>query len=93
VGIVTWAVWGLFVGLFARLLRPGRQRLGLVVTVALGIAGSLIGGFVATGWLDIADSDEFDFGSFLIAVGASVLLLAAYDRVDRLLPDRKRDAG
>jgi uncharacterized membrane protein YeaQ/YmgE (transglycosylase-associated protein family) len=91
VGIVTWAVWGLFVGLFARLLRPGRQRIGLVVTVALGIAGSLIGGFVATGWLDIADSDEFDFGSFLIAVGASVLLLAAYDRVDRLLPDRERD--
>ncbi len=90
-GIVTWAVWGLFVGLFARLLRPGRQGLGLGVTVVIGIAGSLIGGFVATGWLDIADSDEFDFGSFLIAVGTSVLLLAVYDRVDRLLPDRERE--
>ncbi len=90
-GIVTWAVWGLFVGLFARLLRPGRKRVGLVVTIGLGIAGSLIGGFVATGWLDIADSDEFDFGSFLIAVGTSVLLLAVYDRVDRLLPDRERE--
>ena len=90
-GIVTWAVWGLFVGLFARLLKPGRQGLGLGVTVVLGIAGSLIGGFVATTWLDIADFDEFDFGSFLIAVGASVLLLAIYDRVDRLLPDRKRE--
>ena len=46
---------------------------------------------MATGWLDIADFDEFDFGSFLIAVGTSVLLLAIYDRVDRLLPDRKRE--
>ena len=90
-GVVTWAVWGLFVGLFARLLRPGRQGLGLGVTVVIGIAGSLIGGFVATTWLDIADFDEFDFGSFLIAVGASVLLLAIYDRVNRFLPDRKRE--
>jgi len=45
---------------------------------------------VATEWLDIADANDFDFGSFLIAVGASVLLLAIYNRVDRLLPDRKR---
>jgi len=91
VGILTWVLWGLFVGLFARLLKPGRQRVGLVLTIVLGVAGSLIGGFVATQWLDIADADDFDFGSFLIAVAASVLLLAAYDRVDRLLPDRKRD--
>jgi uncharacterized membrane protein YeaQ/YmgE (transglycosylase-associated protein family) len=91
VGVLTWALWGLFVGLIARLLKPGRHRMGLALTVVLGIAGSLIGGFVATGWLDIADSDEFDFGSFLIAVVASVLLLAVYERIDRLLPDRERD--
>jgi uncharacterized membrane protein YeaQ/YmgE (transglycosylase-associated protein family) len=91
VGILTWALWGLVVGVIARLLKPGKRRIGLVLTIVLGVAGSLIGGFVATGWLDIADSDEFDFGSFLIAVGASVLLLAVYERVDRLLPDRERD--
>ena len=67
-GIVTWVVWGLFVGLFARLLKPGRQRIGIVLTIVLGVVGSLIGGFVATEWLDIADFDDFDFGSFLIAV-------------------------
>jgi uncharacterized membrane protein YeaQ/YmgE (transglycosylase-associated protein family) len=91
VGILTWILWGLFVGLFARLLKPGSQRIGLVLTVVLGVAGSLIGGFVATEWLEIADVDDFDFGSFVIAVGASVLLLAIVDRVDRLLPDRRRD--
>jgi uncharacterized membrane protein YeaQ/YmgE (transglycosylase-associated protein family) len=89
-GIVTWAVWGLFVGIFARILKPGRQGVGIVLTIVIGVVGSLIGGFVATELLGIADADEFDFGSFIIAVAASVLLLAVYDRVDRMLPDRDR---
>jgi uncharacterized membrane protein YeaQ/YmgE (transglycosylase-associated protein family) len=90
-GIVSWAVWGLFVGMFARLLLPGRQRLGILLTIAIGIAGSLIGGFLATEALDIGDNDEFDFGSFIIAVGTSVALLAIFDRVSRTLPDKDRD--
>jgi uncharacterized membrane protein YeaQ/YmgE (transglycosylase-associated protein family) len=90
VGIVTWAVWGLFVGIFARLLKPGRQRVGIILTIVLGVVGSLAGGFLATEVLGIADFDDFDFGSFIIAVGTSVLLLAVYDRVDRTLPDRDR---
>ncbi len=79
-GIISWIIWGLFVGLLARLLLPGRQPIGFLWTVALGVAGSLIGGFIATEILNIADNDEFDFGSFLIAVGTSVLLLWLYLR-------------
>jgi uncharacterized membrane protein YeaQ/YmgE (transglycosylase-associated protein family) len=90
VAILSWAVWGLFVGIIARLLLPGRRRLGIVLTVVLGICGSLLGGVIATQWLDIADADNFDFGSFLIAVATSVLLLAVVERVDRLLPDHRR---
>jgi uncharacterized membrane protein YeaQ/YmgE (transglycosylase-associated protein family) len=75
-GIISWIFWGLFVGAIARLLLPGKQKIGVLWTIGLGIAGSIVGGFLATEVLDIADSDEFDFGSFLIAVGASVLLLA-----------------
>jgi uncharacterized membrane protein YeaQ/YmgE (transglycosylase-associated protein family) len=80
VGIISWVIWGLFVGLLARFLLPGRQPIGFLWTIALGVAGSLIGGFVATEILDIADSDEFDFGSFLIAIGTSVFLLWLYLR-------------
>jgi uncharacterized membrane protein YeaQ/YmgE (transglycosylase-associated protein family) len=90
VGIVSWAVWGLFVGIIARLLLPGRRRLGLMLTIVLGIVGSLLGGVIATQWLDIADSNNFDFASFLIAVLTSVVLLAVVERIDRLLPDRGR---
>ena len=75
-GIISWIIWGLFVGAIARLLLPGRQAIGFLWTIALGIAGAIIGGFLATEVLDIGDSDEFDFGSFIIAVGGSVLLLA-----------------
>jgi uncharacterized membrane protein YeaQ/YmgE (transglycosylase-associated protein family) len=90
VGILAWVVWGLFVGAIARLLLPGRQRLGIIWTIVLGVAGSVLGGLLATEVLNIADSDEFDFGSFLIAVGASVVLLSVVDRVNRMLPDRER---
>jgi uncharacterized membrane protein YeaQ/YmgE (transglycosylase-associated protein family) len=90
VAIVSWALWGLFIGVLARILLPGRRRLGILLTIVLGISGSLLGGVIATQWLDIADSDNFDFGSFLIAVLTSVVLLAVVERIDRLLPDHKR---
>lgn len=79
-GIISWILWGLVVGFLARLVLPGRQPIGFLWTIALGVAGSLIGGFLATEVLGIADNDEFDFGSFLIAIGFSALLLWLYLR-------------
>ena len=73
-GFVSWIFWGLFVGAIARLLLPGEQKIGFLWTIGLGIAGSVLGGLLAVEVLDVADY-ELDFGSFLIAVGASVLLL------------------
>lgn len=80
-GILSWIFWGLFVGAIARLLLPGRQKIGILWTIALGVAGSILGGFLATELLGIGETDEFGFGSFLIAVGASVLLLMIAMRV------------
>jgi uncharacterized membrane protein YeaQ/YmgE (transglycosylase-associated protein family) len=74
--IFGWILWGLFVGAIARLLLPGKQKIGFIWTILLGVAGAVIGGFVATEALGIGDDDSFDFGSFLIAVGASLLLLS-----------------
>jgi uncharacterized membrane protein YeaQ/YmgE (transglycosylase-associated protein family) len=76
VGIISWIFWGLFVGAVARLLLPKKQNIGFVWTILLGVAGSVLGGFLATEVIDIADSDDFDFGSFLIAVGGSVVILS-----------------
>lgn len=90
-GLLSWIFWGLFVGAIARLLLPGRQKIGILWTVALGVAGSIVGGLLATQVLDIADSDEFDFGSFLIAVGASVLLLSVATRFIGRGEDKKSE--
>ena len=91
-GIVSWAVWGLFVGAIARALRRGHQPIGLLWTLALGVAGSLIGGFFATHVLHIADDNNFDFGSFLIAVAASFLLLAIWEPIARRRERREGSA-
>ena len=45
--IISWAVFGLVIGLIARLLYPGRQPIGFIATMILGIAGSLLGGFIS----------------------------------------------
>lgn len=87
---VSWVVWGFFVGMIARALVPGRQGIGLVWTILLGVGGSVVGGVVATQLLHIGDSNNFDFGSFAIAVIASTLLLGIGERVNRALPDRTR---
>jgi uncharacterized membrane protein YeaQ/YmgE (transglycosylase-associated protein family) len=88
-GIISWIIWGLLVGVIARALLPGRQSIGLLWTIVLGVIGSIAGGFLATEVLNIADNDEFDFGSFLIAVATSMLLLYLVirftaDRADRV---------
>jgi uncharacterized membrane protein YeaQ/YmgE (transglycosylase-associated protein family) len=82
VGILAWAVWGLFAGAVARLLRKGRQPIGLLWTMILGIVGSLAGGFIATDVLHIADHNNFDLGSFLIAVAGSFVLLVIWEQIE-----------
>jgi uncharacterized membrane protein YeaQ/YmgE (transglycosylase-associated protein family) len=82
-GIVSWVIWGFLVGLIARGVKPGRQAIGCWWTIALGIVGSLLGGFLSTEVLNIADADKFDFGSFLIAVLTSALLLGLWEGYER----------
>src|SRR5439155_20380370 len=45
--IISWAVFGLVIGIIARMLYPGRQPMGFIATTILGIVGSLLGGFVS----------------------------------------------
>ena len=75
-GIIAWILLGLFAGAIARALVPGRAEPGgCIGTTAVGILGALLGGFIASA-LDIGEIDEFfDFGTWLIAIGGSVLLL------------------
>lgn len=74
--IIGFLVFGLFVGAVARLLKPGKQNLSLVMTLLLGVAGSLIGGLIAS-LIGTGNIWELDFLGAVIAIIAAVLLVGA----------------
>jgi uncharacterized membrane protein YeaQ/YmgE (transglycosylase-associated protein family) len=71
-GVLGWILFGLIVGALAKLVMPGRDPGGIIVTMALGIAGALVGGFIgrALGWYGPNDGAGF----FVSFVGAVLLL-------------------
>jgi uncharacterized membrane protein YeaQ/YmgE (transglycosylase-associated protein family) len=76
-GILLWIVFGLIVGLLAKFILPGRDPGGIIVTVLLGIAGAVVGGFIASA-VGFGGMSGFDVRSLLIAIGGAMLLLVGY---------------
>lgn len=72
--MIGFIVAGLVIGALARLIKPGRQNLSVLMTLLLGLAGSVIGGLVATA-LGTGDIFELNFVGFVVAVVAAVLLI------------------
>ena len=81
-GIISWIIFGLLAGLIAKFIMPGKDPGGVFITIALGIAGAVIGGFIAT-QLGYGRVDGFNFGSFIVAVIGSLILLFGYRMVRR----------
>jgi uncharacterized membrane protein YeaQ/YmgE (transglycosylase-associated protein family) len=71
-GIVGWIVFGLIVGIIAKLLMPGRDPGGFVITMLLGIAGAVLGGFIGRALNLYGPNDAA--GLFMSVLGAVVLL-------------------
>ena len=90
--IIAWIVFGFLAGLIARALLPGRQKLGFIWTIVLGVAGAVIGGFIATA-VGLGDGDKFDFGSFIVAVITAIGLLAIGERLGIGAGDRREGLG
>ena len=78
-GILGWILLGFLVGLIARALLPGEERGGCILTTLLGIAGALLGGFLASifGLGDPID-EFFDFSTWVAAVVGAVVILAVW---------------
>lgn len=73
--ILFFILFGLVVGVLARLVLPGRQNISLLMTMALGVVGSLVGGFVATA-LGTGEYDELNILGTIVAVATAALLIA-----------------
>ena len=72
--IIGFLVFGLVVGAVARLIKPGKQNLSLLMTLALGVVGSLIGGVIASA-LGTGSITELNILGAIIAIVAAVLLI------------------
>lgn len=81
--MIGFIVFGLFVGAIARLLVPGRQRLGLGMTLLLGLIGSIVGGVVANA-LGTGDIWELNFIGAVVAIAAAVVLIVVGENVGAL---------
>lgn len=79
-GVVWTIVLGFVIGVVAKLLYPGRNKLGFVMTILLGIAGSLVAGLAgeALGWYQAGEG-----AGFIASVIAAIVLLAIYVRLKR----------
>jgi uncharacterized membrane protein YeaQ/YmgE (transglycosylase-associated protein family) len=79
-GILSWIVFGLVVGIIAKLLTPGRDPGGFIVTVLLGIAGALVGGFIGR-VLGFYGPDQS--AGWLMSIAGAIALLLLYRLAER----------
>jgi len=81
-GILALLVLGLLAGLVAKLILPGNDPGGLIVTMVIGVVGAFVGGLLASA-LGFGGLSGFDFRTFVIAVIGSIILLLLCRAVDR----------
>lgn len=87
-GIIGWIVLGLLAGAIAKILLPGRDPGGLIGTTLIGIAGSFIGGWLSSRFLDRPVQNQFfDLYTWGAAIAGSLVLLIGY----RILFGNSRD--
>ena len=83
-------ILGIVAGFVARALTPGRDPMGFLATVLLGLAGSLVGFLLFTELLGIGDNEAFDLGGLIGAIIGAMLLLGIYRMVARDRGERER---
>jgi uncharacterized membrane protein YeaQ/YmgE (transglycosylase-associated protein family) len=82
VGIIAFIILGLLAGAIAKAILPGDDPGGFIVTTLIGIAGALLGGFLAAAIFDAHPLDEFfDISTWLTAIVGAIVLLVIYRMV------------
>jgi uncharacterized membrane protein YeaQ/YmgE (transglycosylase-associated protein family) len=81
-GIISWIVLGLIAGAVAKLLMPGDDPGGIIVTILIGIVGAVVGGAIAT-QLGYGAVEGINLPSLVVAVAGSLVLLIAYRVIRR----------
>jgi len=77
-GIIGWLIVGLIAGALARFLVPGRQPMGILMTMVLGLIGSIVGGAISTLVFRYDPSQGFHVGGIIMSTIGAGIVLAAY---------------
>jgi len=79
-GILSWIIFGLIAGIIAKWIMPGKENVGIIVTIILGIVGAVVGGYIST-FFGFGKVDGFNFGSFVVAVIGAIVVLYIYNKI------------
>ncbi|KWZ92249.1 transglycosylase associated protein [Citrobacter freundii] len=82
-GIIAWIIFGLIAGVIAKLIMPGRDGGGFILTCILGVVGAVVGGWLATMFGIGGDVSGFNLHSFLVAVVGAIVVLGVFRLVRR----------
>ena len=81
-GILSWIAMGLIVGVLAKLIMPGKDPGGIIITILIDIAGAFLGGYIGS-FLGVGTVTGFNMISLLLAIGGALLLLILYRLIKR----------
>lgn len=76
--IISWIIFGLLAGIVAKLLMPGRDPGGCIITMLLGVAGAFVGGYLYSFFTGQPFIARFSLGSFIVAVLGAIVILLIY---------------
>jgi uncharacterized membrane protein YeaQ/YmgE (transglycosylase-associated protein family) len=77
-GIISWIILGLIIGALAKLIMPGDDPGGIIVTTLIGIVGALLGGFLGSAIFGVNLGGFFDLRTWVLGIIGSLILLAIY---------------
>lgn len=81
-GILSWILLGLIAGVLGKLLMPGKDPGGWIITILLGIAGAFVGGFIGS-FFGLGTTGDINIGSIITATVGAIILLLIYRMVKR----------
>ena len=82
-GILGWIVLGLIAGAIAKLILPGRQGGGWIITLVLGVVGALLGGWIGGMIFGTGLQEFFSLQTWLLAIGGALIVLLVYGMVTK----------
>ncbi|KRF09144.1 hypothetical protein ASH00_05705 [Arthrobacter sp. Soil782] len=80
---LAFLLLGLIAGAIAKLILPGKQAGGWIMTLILGVIGALLGGFLGNLLFDVGVNEFFSISSWLLAIGGAIIVLLVYGAITK----------